>query len=270
MADAAPTIPTPVVAPNPDEPAVPVPEPQVPPEASAPPAEESAGVDASQSPEDELADIEKPVEPRVWKFEGDFTISRDGDDIQQHFEAEYTQKPLSYFGFLEFTGLLARKIDEAMRGPDGLTVEEMVSTAKASIPYVVDGSRVEAVVEQGDFKGIDAFVQGLVRVASYVPDVMEECQFIWLRVPRRERAFLRDIWGRAADEGGLTNEQGEEMLSVFIDQNYEELEAFFVERLPRIGQVMTVARERIKRKKSRIASPRSRPWSPTAETTPSQ
>lgn len=246
------------------------------------PTEEQASGDPGQTPEEaaaaaqqaaeDLADIEKPVEPRTWLFEGDFNLKRGDKLIPQHFRGEYTQKPLSYLAFLEFTGLLAAKIEEAMRGEDGLTIKEVIESTESAMPFIVDGDRIEAVVEKRDFDGIDAFVKGLMKLASYVPDVIEECQFIWLRVPRRDRVFLREIWNRSLDDGGLSHDEGEEMLSLFIEQNYEELENFFGERLPRMGRVARIARMRTakNRDESPEGSRRSRPWSRTQEDTPSQ
>jgi len=57
--------------------------------------------------------------------------------------------------------------------------------------------------------------------------------------------LVREIWGKPVDEGGLSMDDGEAMLSLFIHQNYEELERFFVERLRRIGQQIQKERKRI-------------------------
>lgn len=220
----------------------------------------------------DLADIEKPVEERVWKWESNFTLNRGGDIIPQHFIGEYVQKPLSYFAFLEFTGLLARKIEEAMRGDDGITIKDIVETTKGALPFMVDGDHIEEVITKQDFNGIDAFVQGLMKLVSYIPDVIEECQFIWLRVPRRDRAFVREIWGKSPSDGGLSNDEGEEMMTIFIQQNYEELESFFVDRLPRISrttQAMRAIMTKIRGDRPE-GSQRSKPWSRTQVPTESQ
>lgn len=229
-------------------------------------------VQTPPSPNEDIEDVEKQTEPRVWKFAGEFNIQRGNEVLPQMFEEEYIQKPLSYFAFLEFAGLLAKKIEEAMAGEDGLTIQSVIETSEGALPFMVDGKNINAVIEKKDFDGVDAFMKGLFKLASYVPDVIEECQFIWLRVPRRERAFLREIWGRSPEDGGLTMNEGEEMMTVFIDQNYEELEAFFVERLPRLARTAQAARKRMQKIRAELpaGSQRSRPWRHTAEPTPSQ
>jgi hypothetical protein len=261
MADAAP--PTTQVS---DPPAAPIAV-EIPPE---PPVEPVAQSEAAEQHEAEIDDIEKQIEPRTWIFKGTFVLDRNGVDTPQDFEGTYVQRPLSYFAFLEFTGLIARKIDEAMSGPEGLTIQQVMDSTQSAMPYIVDGSRIEAAVEQKKFDGIDSFIQGIAKLAGYVPDVIEECQFIWLRVPRRERVFLREIWGRSAEEGGMTADDGEEMLVTFIDQNYEELETFFVQRLPRMLKRTQAARARMQARKLRAGSRQSRPLSRTAEPTQSQ
>lgn len=225
---------------------------------------------AAQTYEDELADIESPVEPRTWIFEGNFNVRRGDEFLPQEFKGEYEQLPLSYFGFLEFTGLIAKKIDEAMSGDDGLTIREMIETTQSAVPFIVDGANVEAAIEENKLEGVDAFVQGLMKLASYVPDVIEECQFIWLRVPRRDRPFLREIWAKPMDKGGLSPTEGEEMMSLFIEQNFQELEDFFFERLPRLAQTVNRVRAKSKKRGGNIGRRLSRPLSPTAETTQSQ
>jgi hypothetical protein len=75
--------------------------------------------------------------------------------------------------------------------------------------------------------------------------VIEEAQCIWLRVPFRDRMLVREIWAKPVDEGGLSNDEGEEMMTVFLLQNYEEIERFFAKRLRKVGRTVRDERERI-------------------------
>jgi hypothetical protein len=201
-----------------------------------PPADEAA-----PTPIPELEDVEKQVEHRTWRVEGDVTGVLRGQEVSEHIVREYDQKPLSYTSMIQFTGLLGRKIDEAMSGPEGLTLEsvgELADIARTA-------SSGQITLSRGDFAGIDSFVRGFAKLASYVPDIIDEAQCIWLRVPFRDRMLVREIWGKPVDEGGLSVDDGEEMLTLFIRQNYEELERFFAERLRRIGQAIQRERKRI-------------------------
>lgn len=193
------------------------------------------------SPTDALEDVEKQIEHRTWHVEGDITGEIRGQLITEHIEREYTQKPLSYTSMIQFTGLLGRKIDEAMSGPEGLTLDSVAELAQVA-QSAAQGSLA---LNAQDFVGVDAFVRGFAKLAAYVPEIMDEAQCIWLRVPFKDRMIVREIWGKPVDEGGLSMDDGEAMLTLFIQQNYEELERFFAERLRRIGQAIQKERKKI-------------------------
>ena len=175
-------------------------------------------------------DIEKPIAHKEWRFEARYELIIGGEPRNETFSRTYIQKPLSWQAMSEFTGLLGRKLSEAMKGKDGLSIDRMVP-GEAGIPLQFQDGRIS--LANDGTGGIDAIVQAFAHLASYVPDLLGESQCIWLRVPRQERAMLIDIWSRPVDEGGMSLDQGEEMLSIFIEQNYDELESF----LKRYGRV---------------------------------
>jgi hypothetical protein len=193
------------------------------------------------SSSDELDDIEPQVLERLWHFEGEIKGMVRGQLRAERFEREYVQKPLSYLAMMQFTALLGRSIDAAMSGPEGLSMQgigDVLSVAGAD--GIFSGG-----LRTSDFEGIDAFVRGFAKLAAYVPDIIAEAQCIWLRVPLRDRMALIEIWSKPVDEGGLSAADGEEMLGIFIDQNYEELERFFVERSRRTAKRWQRARKRL-------------------------
>ena len=193
------------------------------------------------SPESELDDVEQQVAMREWAVSGEYeAIVRQGGQIlveKRSFEKTYWQKPLSFAGMLEFTRLLGEKISEAMSGPDGLTVDGVFSEGKQAL---ADG---QLLLAREDFSSVDAFVKGLARLASYAPTLIEECQCIWLRVPLHERPIVKQVWSNAPGEGGLRASEGSEMLDVFLGQNYEEVEDFFVVQLPALAKRVTKLRQ---------------------------
>lgn len=192
----------------------------------------------------ELDDVEKPVEERLWKFSGTIKGIVRGKPVEELFEREYVQKPLSYLAMMQFTGLLGRKIDEAMSGDEGLSIESITSIVDVA-SYASGGSISAGILSQGDFAGVDSFVRGFAKIAAYVPDIIAEAQCIWLRVLYQDRPALVEVWHKPVDEGGLSMDEGEEMLRIFIDQNYEELERFLALRLRRIGKTAARARKRL-------------------------
>lgn len=192
-------------------------------------AETDQGVLAGAA-DDQLDDLEIQVEAREWVVAGAISVidPRNNQETQLDFSRSYMQKPLSYTAMLQFTGLIGDRISTVMA--QGITLESVLGDVQtiAEVFTSDDG------ITRGDFSGVDSFVRGLAKLATYLPDVVEECQCIWLRVPLHERHVVKDIWGRSPEDGGLSMQQGEEMLSLFIAQNYQELEDFFVERLPRV------------------------------------
>jgi hypothetical protein len=198
--------------------------------------------------QEELDDVEKMVKEKTWKVSGTITAMSRGGLVQETFEREYVQKPLSYLGMMQFTGLLGRKLDEVMGGPEGLSSQSLgeIIDLQQLVQRDEEGnvSLGDLNLSIGDFSGIDSFVRGLAKIAAYAPDIMAEAQCIWLRIPLRERLAVMEIWSKPVDEGGLSMDDGEEMLDIFIQQNYKEVEDFLVKRLRRIGK--RIARERKK------------------------
>lgn len=210
-----------------------------------PPAEPEAVTAVS----DELDDVERQIAHREWVFKGKVDGIIRGQDVQQEVERTYVQKPLSYTGMIQFTGLLGRKIDEAMSGPEGLSVS-MIGELADLAQMVGQGEELTrevltAQLTQSDFSGIDAFVRGFAKLAAYTPDIIDEAQCIWLRIPFRDRMLMRELWAGAPDEGGLSGDEGEEMFTLFIRQNYAELEGFFVKRARRIMRAVQEERKKL-------------------------
>lgn len=227
----------------------PEPEPEVDPE------DETDEVEEHDS---QLDDIELQMANREWVVDGSVMMKKArGHLSEETWRRVYVQKPLSFAGMLQFTGLIGDRISQAMSGPDGLSLDGIINADEAP--------SMAAILGRDDFAGVDAFVKGIAKLAMYVPDVIEDCQCIWLRVPFHERPIVKEIWSRSPEDGGLTFENGEEMLEIFLAQNYQEVEAFFGVRLPRLLKKVQKLRER--------AADRSQPSKPSKRIpadTPSQ
>lgn len=191
----------------------------------------------------QLDDLEIQVESRDWNFSGDITIvnQRTGLTEEMAFARTYTQKPLSYTAMLQFTGLLGDRVSRAMTA--GVTLDSILGDASSIASAVRDGD-ISNIATQEGFRGIDAFVEGLAKLAVYIPDIVEDCQCIWLRIPLHERPIVKEIWGRAPEDGGLSMQDGEEMLTLFIAQNYQDLADFFSVRLRRVLEAATKIRKK--------------------------
>jgi hypothetical protein len=238
--------------------------PQDGPVAHADPSEADDSIaSAVEQHDSQLDDIEIQVAHREWVVEGDFkVIKRDRSEETSHFQRSYVQKPLSFTAMLQFTGLIGEKIAEAMAGPEGLTLDGMLNEADGVAGFG------RALLTSSDFAGVDSFVKGLAKLATYVPSVIEDCQCIWLRVPYAERPIVKEIWSRSPEDGGLAFFEGQEMLEVFLAQNYDEVEDFFGVRLKRLTAIVSKLRAR-KAASRESGSRRSRPSSTTPADTQS-
>jgi hypothetical protein len=79
-----------------------------------------------------------------------------------------------------------------------------------------------------------------LELVGYAPDFLSEAYAIMLDVPYGERNWFKDVIEQPArpddDKWGLSEDDGLEMIEIFIDQNYEDIRRFFTEKLPRITQ----------------------------------
>ncbi len=130
-------------------------------------------------------------------------------------EREYVQRPLSYFGKLEMFGVLGTAIDRALT--EGLRFTDVIGT----IPGMSSGGGVT----------VEGFMQAVGKLASYAPDLLLDLYTIWLGVPREERWEARRLMTLPESEGGLSDDDGIEIIETFLDQNAEVLKDFFNQRL---------------------------------------
>jgi hypothetical protein len=217
----------------------------------------SAGTPVT-TPPSEFDDVTKNLEPRVWTVQGTLLRAKrlpSGQtmDEELEFSREYLQEPLSYNGIVQFVGLLSRKLEEIMSGPTGLSLGNIIELVGLMQPQ--EGEDVNdpedqrnmlmRMLGQGNVSGVDTFVKGFLKLVGYVPDILDEAQCIWLRVPFRDRMFVREIWAMAPGKGGLNRQEGSEMFNVFISQNYEELEGFLVEEARKMWTNIQRERKRI-------------------------
>jgi hypothetical protein len=140
---------------------------------------------------------------------------------KDNYSFTFNQRPLSFFGKLDFFSVLGRALDRAMAGPTGISVADLLD-----VP-----DRPEGGVSKEDLKDADTFIRGISKLISYAPDIVGDLYCTILDVPRGERDVVKEIMALQADAGGLSDEDGTEILNVFFDQNWEVLRDFFTERI---------------------------------------
>jgi hypothetical protein len=146
---------------------------------------------------------------------------------------KYVQRPLSFIGKMQWFSLVGEVLDKAMSGDDRLSVNSLLSA-----PQGRDGS-----LSVADFRDADTFVQAIGKLLVHAPDFLLKSYCIWLSVPDFERDVAMRIMALPPEDGGLTDDQGMEIIERFIDQNYEALDSFFREK---IGQLQRRVQARAK------------------------
>lgn len=150
------------------------------------------------------------------------TLSHNGQ------EATYVQKPLSYFGKLEFYATIADAVDVALQ--TGLSINSLTNIAPG--------------IGAQDLTDADSFVIAVAKLAKYAPDILKDSYCIWLDIPFEDRPWAKEALNNLSDD------EGTEIIEVFIDQNYEDIENFFREKIQKIWRRIQEARKGISQRSS--------------------
>lgn len=164
---------------------------------------------------EELNVLEPKIETKYWPF-------NDGN-----IERTYEQKPLSFFGKIEFFSLIGDAVDNLSSEDRPLNLNELF----------------------GGEATTDSFVAVISRVAGQAPETLQEAYCIFLHVPRGERE-----WAKFVMSESLTDEEGMDIMERFVDQNAEALQSFFGEK----GQSL-IKKIQTKFKISAAPAPSSKP-----------
>jgi len=166
-----------------------------------------------ESAQEDVVDVLVPKAKSVqWTF---------GPDQQYAF----TQRPLSFIAKMQWFSLVGEVLDKALSGENGMSLNSLLSAP---------GRPGE--LSMADFRDADTFVQAIGKLMSVAPDFLVKSYCIWLNVPDWQRDMVGQIMGLPEEEGGLSDEQGVEIIETFIDQNYEALDRFFRDLLVRLAK----------------------------------
>jgi len=169
--------------------------------------------------QEDVVDLLRPkAEPREWKLgKGEYSRA-------------FVQRPLSFIAKMQWFSLIGEVLDKAMSGDDRLSINNLFDA-----PSTGRGGRLT--VE--DFRDADTFVQAVGKLLVHAPDFLTKSYCIWLSVPDYERDYVKQLMELPPEEGGLTDEQGVQIIETFIDQNYEALDSFFRDKLAGLAARIT-------------------------------
>jgi hypothetical protein len=168
----------------------------------------------------------------------------------------YIQAPLGIVGKLRLFQILADAMDEAVKDDGGKAIAGLFGMNTDEW----DGETVSL----DDISGSVDMMTGLVKLAKYAPDLVLDVYCVALRIPTDEWNYAKQLMELPVEEGGLNDDDGMDVLELFIDQNRENLKSFFVERIqPLIKKIRGTPAPSASSKRSKA----TRPSTPKASTT---
>jgi hypothetical protein len=136
---------------------------------------------------------------------------------------------LSFFEKQDFITLMGGYFDRFAEGEFGISLKEIfgedVRKQMGEIPTEVSANQAEQII--GDNADL---IKAVVKVANTLPDLQLKIIMIALGVPPNERAFVGEILRGPVWRGGLTDDQGFEILHIFITQNAKAIRSFFAQK----------------------------------------
>jgi len=228
---------------DPNDTAEPKPDSRIPERAD--PSEPVIAPEVEQNEQDEELEIIMPsAESHKWTI-GDQT---------------YVQKPLSFFKRMQFLALVARALKVALdEGGAG------------AVGDILGGGNLQqraSVLGQGDIEDASSFMSLIFSLVTYAPTILLDSYCIWLNIPAEEQ-----VWAQQAMSGELegveplSDEDGKEIVKVFIVQNWGAVRGFFFNDLPEIAET---ARKQNQVETDKEDSPQSKPSKATQQVTPKQ
>jgi hypothetical protein len=174
----------------------------------------------------------------------------------------YTQKPLGYFQMMRFMSLTANTISEAVKAGGTVQLEDL--WGEEGLTWRERGQRLRS----QDFSDAGSFIAMAFKLIAYSPDFLLDCYCLWLDVPAgTEREWAKRVmarpWDPANGQYGLKEDDGDEIVQTFIDQNYEDIRTFFVEKLPK--WVLRLSKQERDRKRKQQEQPTSASSKPSKQ-----
>jgi len=160
-----------------------------------------------------LEQIQPSAKPRQWTI---------GPESMQR---TYTQKPLGFLAKMQWFALVGDVLDKALSGENALSINNL---------FEGPVGRNTQSLQAADFREADMFVQAVGKLLSVAPDFLVNSYCIWLNVPEYEHDLFAELMRLPAEDGGMSDEVGMEIIETFLDQNYQALADFFVERLGKL------------------------------------
>ena len=143
------------------------------------------------------------------------------ETLQIDFDKTYIQKPLSFFGKLEFGKAVGGALKEVVGGDDGVSVDDV---------FGLSGTSAQ------DMSNADFMLKAIMQLSVHVPDLLKDIFMLSLNIPAYDRPIVEVILDQPHDDetgfGGLSDEDGIAILNTFVAQNAKAIADFFRVQVP--------------------------------------
>lgn len=150
----------------------------------------------------------------------------------QMVDREYTQDVLGFFPVQEFTTMLSRIIKNFVDGEYGIKIGELFrGDVQSQLPQMNKmtpeemAAKAEEMVDQNQ-----QLIMAFFKLTEIVPDFQQDIIALSLGVLRQEREWFKGAISEPPSRGGLTIDEGFDILNMFIEQNASEIRRFFAEK----------------------------------------
>lgn len=155
-----------------------------------------------------------------------FNLVMPDDTTRQ--DVEVVQEMLGYYPVQEFTTIMGEIIDKFVKGEFGMKLGELFS-GKVKMPQDYTPETVNKTVEE-NMQLIQAFLEA-VRI---IPGLQQDIMCLSLGIPPEQRPWFKKAISRPPSQGGLTVDEGFDILIWFIRQNSDLIKRFFSEKVAEV------------------------------------
>lgn len=131
----------------------------------------------------------------------------------QPIDRVYTQAMLGMFPMQEFSTMVTEILNGFVEGDMGMKLGELFR-GDVEMPVSFDPDTVNKTLEEN----IQLF-KAIIKLVQILPDFQLDVMCLSLGVPRREHAWAKEQMQEPPHRGGLTVEEGFDILIVFLKQN---------------------------------------------------
>ena len=143
-------------------------------------------------------------------------------------ERTFIQEPLGFFLVQQFTTMMTDVVEGFVKGEYGVKLGELFRgdiRQQIAMPAELNEESVNNIVTE-NMQIIEAFLQ----VIRLLPELQQDIFCLSLGVPRNQREWFKNAISEPPSRGGLTTDEGFDLIKAFIRQNAKHIRRFFEEQ----------------------------------------